>query len=84
MNLLKNLQNMEVMVQYVFYFKNGRRLVDTFQLFIYEHKSKSGTHFQGNKYFEIFIEEVQNIKDFDFNNVKFGREIFNRRIDFII
>ena len=49
--------------------------VDTHSAFIYELINPNGTHFQGNKYFEIFIEEVLNIKDFDFNNVKFGREI---------
>ena len=55
--------------------KMERLEVDTHSAFIYELINPNGTHFQGNKYFEIFIEEVLNIKDFDFNNVKFGREI---------
>lgn len=64
-----------------------RREVNTHSYFIYELINPEGTHFQGNKYLKIFIETVLNIKDFDFDGVKVGRETFtntNRRIDFTI
>lgn len=67
--------------------KMERLEVDTHSAFIYELINPNGTHFQGNKYLEIFIEEVLNIKDFDFNNIKVGRETLtdtSRRIDFTI
>ena len=67
--------------------KMERLEVHTHSAFIYELINPNGTHFQDNKYLEIFIAEVLNIKDFDYKNVKVGRETLtdtSRRIDFTI
>ena len=68
-----------------------RKEVATHSYFIYELINPDGSHFQGNKYLRIFVNEVLNIDDFDFANVKVGMETLtdslnnsNRRIDFTI
>ena len=61
--------------------------VNTHSAFLYELINPNGTHYQGDKYLRIFIAKVLEIEDFDFENVKVGRETFtntSRRIDFTI
>ena len=71
--------------------KMERKEVSTHSYFIYELINPHGSHFQGSKYLKIFVNEVLNIDDFDFANVKVGMETLtdslnnsNRRIDFTI
>lgn len=67
--------------------KMERLEVNTHSAFLYELINPKGTHYQDDKYLRIFIDEVLEIKDFDFKKVKVGRETFtnnSRRIDFTI
>lgn len=67
--------------------KMERLEVDTHSAFLYELINPNGTHYQDDKYLRIFIDKVLEIEDFDFENVKVGRETFtntSRRIDFTI
>ena len=67
--------------------KMERLEVNTHSSFLYELINPNGTHYQDDKYLRIFIDEVLKIEDFDFENVKVGRETFtnsSRRIDFTI
>lgn len=67
--------------------KMERLEVNTHSAFLYEFINPKGTHYQDDKYLRIFIDEVLKIEDFDFENVKVGRENLidaNRRIDFTI
>lgn len=67
--------------------KMERLEVNTHSAFLYEFINPKGTHYQDDKYLRIFIDEVLEIKDFDFEKVKVGRETFtntSRRIDFTI
>ena len=70
-----------------FFFLMERLEVKTHSSFLYELINPKGTHYQDDKYLRIFIDEVLKIEDFDFENVKVGRETLissNRRIDFTI
>ncbi|QKJ22956.1 PD-(D/E)XK nuclease family protein [Poseidonibacter lekithochrous] len=61
--------------------------VKTHSALIYELINPKGSHNQSKKYLEIFIADILNIKDFDFNSAKVNREHLtdtNRRIDFTI
>lgn len=67
--------------------KMERLEVKTHSPFLYEFINPNGTHYQDDKYLRIFINEVLKIEDFNFENVKVGRETLieaNRRIDFTI
>ncbi len=67
--------------------KMERLEVNTHSAFLYELINPKGTHYQGDKYLRIFIDKVLKIENFDFENVKVGRETFtntSRRIDFTI
>lgn len=54
--------------------KMERLEVKTHSLFLYELLNPEGSHFQGHTYLKIFVNEVLEIKDFNFNNVKVERE----------
>ena len=67
--------------------KMERLEVKTHSAFLYELINPKGTHYQDDTYLKIFVDEVLEIKDFDFENVKVGRETLAndaRRIDFTI
>lgn len=67
--------------------KMERLEVNTHSAFLYELIDTEGTHYQGDKYLRIFIDKVLKIENFDFENVKVGRETFtntSRKIDFTI
>ncbi|QKF77625.1 PD-(D/E)XK nuclease family protein [Arcobacter defluvii] len=67
--------------------KMERLEVKTHSSFLYELINPKGTHYQDDKYLRVFVYEVLKIEDFDFVNVKVGRETLidaNRRIDFTI
>ena len=67
--------------------KMERLEVNTHSAFLYELINPKGTHYQNDKYLRVFLDEVLEIKDFNFVNVKVGRETLidsNRRIDFTI
>ncbi|MGJ0355111.1 PD-(D/E)XK nuclease family protein [Aliarcobacter cryaerophilus] len=67
--------------------KMERLEVKTHSAFLYELINLNGTHYQDDKYLRIFIDEVLKIEDFDFKNVKVGRETLidaDRKIDFTI
>lgn len=72
----------------IFSILNMERLeVQTHSALLYELLNNKGSHSQGNTYLKIFINEVLEIKDFDFYNVKVDRErnINNLgRIDLVI
>jgi len=64
-----------------------RKEVETHSMFLYELLNPDGSHYQGIKYLEIFIKDILELSDFDYKNVKVGRETFtdtSRRIDFTI
>jgi hypothetical protein len=67
--------------------KMERLEVKTHSVFLYELINPKGTHYQDDKYLRVLVDEVLGIKDFNFVNVKVGRETIidaNRRIDFTI
>ena len=55
--------------------------------FIYELINPYGSHLQGDKFLKLFVKEVLELEDFEFNDLKINREDLtneNRRIDFTI
>lgn len=67
--------------------KMERLEVITHSAFLYELINPKGTHYQGDKYLRVFVDEVLKIEDFDFEKIKVNRETLidaNRRIDFTI
>ena len=67
--------------------KMERLEVNTHSAFLYELINPKGTHYQDDKYLRIFINEVLEIEDFNFEKVEVNRETLieaNRRIDFTI
>ena len=64
-----------------------RREVNTHSFFLYELINPKGSHNQGTKYLEIFIDKVLKLHDFKYDQVSVDRETLtdkSRRIDFTI
>ena len=67
--------------------KMERLEVNTHSAFLYELIDTEGTHYQGDKYLRILINEILEIEDFNFENVDVDRETLieaDRIIDFTI